>query len=564
MNVMLGGIKKGLITLQKITIVVIVLFAVINLFLYLTSDKKTASVNPLKTERQKLYESFNDPKLAEKKETKALSQIHQALLCKLLGENCNDNQGNADKNFKNSLLGKASGLITFPFTNPPASGVYWTYSGLQNAGIVPQAFAAEGVGFSAIRPLMNIWKVMRDVAYLILVVVIILIGFMVMFRMKLNPQTVISVESALPKIVLSLIYITFSFAIAGFLIDFMYVIIVLGISVLAKADPTLIESQLQNQYTAAQFGTIWDSMFPIKSWETGIPIFGGFIHLFQLGQGLAEILPSWINDGVRLLGLLFLGFPLLKDYMKLNDFVGLPSILNNLDVLGNSLGSLPRGIIFGIPLLAIGVGLALIVSLVYGAGWILGLLIFFTMLLLLFRIFFLLLMTYLKIILMIIFAPIFMLFEAVPGKGGFSYWFKNLLAEIIVFPAVILIMVTARVLINVTINSNYNVWQPPFLYGLNPKNFAIVLGMAIIFMVPELVKLIKEFMGVKGLPLGLNLGVFFGGAGTGTGGAMGILHQYSSIVYGANTAGLGKFLKFLPGFDESVKGIHPHPQKNTS
>jgi len=50
-------------------------------------------------------------------------------------------------------------------------------------------------------------------------------AFMIMFRVRISPQTVITVQSALPKIIFTLILITFSYAIAGFLIDLMYVVI---------------------------------------------------------------------------------------------------------------------------------------------------------------------------------------------------------------------------------------------------------------------------------------------------------------------------------------------------
>jgi hypothetical protein len=46
-----------------------------------------------------------------------------------------------------------------------------------------------------------------------------------MFRVKISPQAVITVQSALPKVVITLILITFSYAIAGFLVDLMYVVI---------------------------------------------------------------------------------------------------------------------------------------------------------------------------------------------------------------------------------------------------------------------------------------------------------------------------------------------------
>lgn len=48
---------------------------------------------------------------------------------------------------------------------------------------------------------------------------------MIMFRVKISPQTIITVQSALPKIALALILITFSYPIAGLLVDLMYVVI---------------------------------------------------------------------------------------------------------------------------------------------------------------------------------------------------------------------------------------------------------------------------------------------------------------------------------------------------
>ena len=48
---------------------------------------------------------------------------------------------------------------------------------------------------------------------------------MIMFRVKVSPQVVITVQSTLPKLVLTIILVTFSYAIAGFLVDLMYVVI---------------------------------------------------------------------------------------------------------------------------------------------------------------------------------------------------------------------------------------------------------------------------------------------------------------------------------------------------
>jgi len=65
----------------------------------------------------------------------------------------------------------------------------------------------------------SIWSVVRNVAYMFFVLVFVVGGFMIMFRHKLGGQTIVLVYNTLPNVVLGLILVTFSFAIAGFIID---------------------------------------------------------------------------------------------------------------------------------------------------------------------------------------------------------------------------------------------------------------------------------------------------------------------------------------------------------
>lgn len=104
------------------------------------------------------------------------------------------------------------------------SGVNYIRQKLISLNIIPQA-EAQGFGFTALNPIQNIWKTFRDIMYGFFVIIIIVFAFMIMFRVKINPQTVVSVQSAIPKIVMTLIFVTFSFAIAGFIIDLIYVVI---------------------------------------------------------------------------------------------------------------------------------------------------------------------------------------------------------------------------------------------------------------------------------------------------------------------------------------------------
>jgi len=114
---------------------------------------------------------------------------------------------------------------------------------------VPSAFA-QGYGFNTtLSPVRGLWRASRNAAFALSSLVIIVLAFMVMFRTKVSPQTVISVQSALPKIVISLLLITFSYAISGFIID-------LGFLLLGMVGALASFSELSNASAISIFGQL--------------------------------------------------------------------------------------------------------------------------------------------------------------------------------------------------------------------------------------------------------------------------------------------------------------------
>jgi hypothetical protein len=65
----------------------------------------------------------------------------------------------------------------------------------------------------------SIWSRTRNFAYLCFVVIMIIGGFMIMFRSKLGGQTMVTLGNVIPNVILALVLVTFSFAIAGIIID---------------------------------------------------------------------------------------------------------------------------------------------------------------------------------------------------------------------------------------------------------------------------------------------------------------------------------------------------------
>jgi hypothetical protein len=91
---------------------------------------------------------------------------------------------------------------------------------------------STGFGYGKLLPISGYWQLTRNMAYTLFVLLIIITAFMIMFKVKISPQATISIQSAIPKIATSLILITFSLAIAGLLMDLMYVVIGLLASML--------------------------------------------------------------------------------------------------------------------------------------------------------------------------------------------------------------------------------------------------------------------------------------------------------------------------------------------
>lgn len=132
-------------------------------------------------------------------------------------------------------------------TSNPVSGIGYIKNTIKKFSITPEVKAQEGFGFTAAKPIQTLWKISRDISYGFLVIVIIAFAFMIMFKMKINPQTIITIQSALPKVVIAAILITFSYAIAGLLIDLMYVFLALIVAIIGTSQSGLFAYSFPEQ-----------------------------------------------------------------------------------------------------------------------------------------------------------------------------------------------------------------------------------------------------------------------------------------------------------------------------
>ena len=203
-----------------------------------------------------------------------------------------------------------NGSIFAMVTSSPMSGIGYISNLINKFSIVPEARAQEGFGFTAASPVLAVWKISRDISFGFLVLVVIIFAFMIMFRVKINPQTVISVQSALPKVVIAIILITFSYAIAGLLIDLMYVLLTLFVAIVTNSGlfrysftemiSFILGRNIFEIYIGYWAGFMWAALSTIASKNAVLGIFlslfaiiAFFILLYQSIKGIFALLKNF-------------------------------------------------------------------------------------------------------------------------------------------------------------------------------------------------------------------------------------------------------------------------------
>ncbi len=137
-------------------------------------------------------------------------------------------------------------------------------------GIDPEAFdgiggiqsVANGWDYLNKMGITPLWGRMLMIAYVLFVIVMIVAGFMIMFRNKIGGQVAVTIYNTIPNIVIALLLATFSFAIVGMIINasvFLSTLVrgILGVGEDYKYVTNLIdlapEGVTTNKETAEQF-----------------------------------------------------------------------------------------------------------------------------------------------------------------------------------------------------------------------------------------------------------------------------------------------------------------------
>lgn len=384
------------------------------------------------------------------------------------------------------LIGFAGSMITTLYTPPAHTSDYIQYLA-GNFGIAKSASAQNysGVGLTTITPIASLWIVFRNIVYLLFVVIFMLIGVGIMLRVRIDPRTVMTIQNQIPKIIIGIILVTLSFPIAGFLIDFMWVVILVVKNIL---EPLTNPVPLSYNFVTP---------FGLSN------VFGGILGVARDTAGFLG--SSIFNSGFTT--------------NNVNSLVHLsdpPPGCGILDVgcwLGGLLGNIV-GAILGF-IIGIAVGLIAFFVVVIALLWAL------------FKLWFELLKSYISILIGIIFAPFWIVAGLIPGSGekvGFGAWLRDMLGNLMAFPVAIGMFYLAAIFVR-QFKAASDVFFLPPLIGPQSADFGAIIAFGILMMTPNAVKITKAAFKSKGIE---------GGAvGQGVGAAIGVLAAPTGRVKGA-------------------------------
>lgn len=187
----------------------------------------------------------------------------------------------------------------------PASGIDYLAKRIERLSPVKEAYAQDGFGFGfgTLGSLQGLWVVFRNLSYGLMAFGVVILAILIILRRQVGTQTALTVQTALPRIAAAFLFITFSYAIAGFMVDLAYLVMAAFSAIISSAGTNLFQS---TPNVIQIFNLLNDPGRAFFSWSV---ILGGFVALAGLGgflTGGLMVVPSGIAGSIGLI-LLLLG-----------------------------------------------------------------------------------------------------------------------------------------------------------------------------------------------------------------------------------------------------------------
>lgn len=416
-----------------------------------------------------------------------LLEIMSALSCQITGidpidpkQQCLDaNPATGKLGFAGNggAIGAVTTMISGLYVVPIRVGDYVAYLS-NNFGVAKQTYA-QGTGFYALAPMLSLWTALRNVSYLLFVIIFLVVGFAIMLRLNIDARTVMTIQNQIPKLIIGILLITFSYAIAGLLVDTMWV-----------ANYVVVDSIAP--YTGPGFGAATTLTQTTQIAPNFVNyIFGDNTALINFG-GIIGVTTGASNGIGDFIGNMFTPRPGVN-----NGFTNSPAAVGHGDCgfnpfcfigdfLSDNIGNLISVVVGGI--------VAWIVRIL---GYlIIGIAILFALI----KLWLALIKAYVFVLIDVVLAPFWIVAGLLPGAGagvGFGAWVKDLLGNLMAFPATIALFLLGKVILynfqSAPTTNGATAFSPPLVGStLATGGLGNLLALGIILMSPGIVNATKK------------------------------------------------------------------------
>jgi hypothetical protein len=362
-----------------------------------------------------------------------------------------------------------------------------------NFSLTKPAYAATncntsqfGYGFCGLSPLLTLWSDVRDLSYAMLTILFIAIGVGVMFRFRVDPRTVMTLQNQIPRVIIAILLITFSFAIAGGMIDIMWTATYAGVNFISNASPnSQINLCTPQQNKPQPLNQVVETRLidqPISFTNTvfrsdpncNAAFDNGLLNLAtKVSDSLGDLVQQLVHD------LLFSS--------------GSGCHWSWWDTIN------PLGLLGFAGKCALQAGALTVI--LWLAEFLVKLIIVITILVALFRLWYKLITCYLTFLIFVILGPIWIVLGLIPGRPmGFEKWLRIIFANLAVFPLVAFILVFARVISDLVPSgpsTPNTVFVPPLVGNPSISTFSDLMAFGAIMIAPNIPDIIKERLKAK-------------------------------------------------------------------
>lgn len=370
-----------------------------------------------------------------------------------------------------------SNMIAVLYVPPISTGQQLQYFA-SNFGIgTAHAQVNTGQGFTGLNAVQGLFIKTRDMVYVLMVVLFVVIGIAIMLRIKIDPRTVMSIQNQIPRIVMGLVLITFSYSIAGFLIDVMWTVTYFSINTMTSGTQLCYDNNEQFKQ-------------PLESVATRQILNNPIAYL-------TDLLGDETGCFGRVDGISGLAIDVGKTFGDLLSRITLAIFGMNTDLDNCNPGFSGRGWrLWGVLDVQDCLKVGMFGFLKYLIALISGIIVFFALIIAMFKIWFTLLKAYISFTLAIVLAPFWIILGLLPGGGlGFGQWIRHLISHLAVFPTTALMLILATIFAanDQTNDPTRSVFLPPLIGNPNiADGIGTIMGFAVILLVPDMLNIIRD------------------------------------------------------------------------